>query len=125
MVTTVLIVLVAIIVSFYVWGFVWRSIARRTDSLDVPLAREETQQFVEAKFSRMMWKRVAGPGDLNWRRRIIGNQGPVLSMTLTSLPGGTRVEMWMSSCSTQGGVPVGTELVALRKRKLIGLLTAR
>lgn len=80
---------------------------------------DDVARVVDGSFSGLLWARVNGRGDLNYRRRIWGGEGAVLSCDISDHGDGTiGVDLWMSYATTQYGIPRGGEKVQWKKEAL-------
>ncbi|MBF6212797.1 hypothetical protein IU487_17350 [Nocardia puris] len=85
---------------------------------------------VRDHFGSVWWRAVDGPGDLNFQARgfglaSVGNDKPVLSVTVTQMDNGNvSVAVWMSSWSQRMGIAGCCDRVYLKRRKLIQKIDA-
>lgn len=85
---------------------------------------DETLVLCDSKFRGFFWKRVDGPGELNFQYRfnipVRGQQAPVVSVSVEPAADGrgSDVEVWMSSWTSMYGAANGAERVAFAKWSL-------
>lgn len=93
--------------------------AKKTDETIVKLSPGRAADLIEDSVGRILWARVDGEGDLNFKRR--SPHAPTLSAGLTDLGDGrTRVELAMTQWREQyGWLVYSGEHVWLLKRKIL------
>lgn len=107
-----------ILISIVVINVIATPLARRHIVLETSLSPDEVRAHIDRKFSKILWKRINGPGELNFRRRgpsFQGSRPPEYSIAFEKLPsGGSGVEMWMSAYTTRFGIVDGGPEIVLK-----------
>ncbi|MFC4245343.1 hypothetical protein ACFOYW_18395 [Gryllotalpicola reticulitermitis] len=117
----VIFVLLAIFVGTIVLVVTRANIAKQQRETVVTLSPARAKQVIDDAYSKLMWADVQGPGQINKRRKIPLNNGPVISIDVE--PTGdnrTHVTLWLSRWSTKNRVALvdgvtGSEKRAIRK----------
>lgn len=117
--------LITLVVVLFAVGFYFSSKAKVQVQIETDLPLDTAASMVDGAFGKMLWRRVDGPGTMNFQRRMARYPGPVMSIDLTPGPNGTTVEVWMSHWTNVYGMAVGGEFAYVQRRKVLKAFDAQ
>lgn len=117
---------VAGLVGAIVWEVWAGNEAKKDDETVVRMSPARVADLVDDNVGKVLWSRVDGEGDLNYKRRSVKGDGPTLSIAMEELGDGrTRVNVAMTRWRVTYGLVVHFGVSAWRlKRKLMKHLDA-
>jgi hypothetical protein len=115
----VLLLILFVILAMYITQFVFGVLARRQDETQSQLSPERIAHLAAEGFGSMLWKDEPGPGSINKRRRTLNGSGPLVSIDVEAISGGSSVSIWMSEWSSRGGIINFAGTAFFLKRKIL------
>lgn len=115
----ILVIIIFVILAMYITQFTFGVLARRQDETQSQLSPDRIAQLTAEGFGSMLWKDEQGPGSINKRRRTLNGSGPLISIDVEPVSGGSNVSVWMSEWSSRAGIINFAGTAFFQKRKIL------
>ncbi len=112
----IVLVVIVLLGAYAIWI---RSLATTQVTVRANADLGTVRNAVDGAFNKLIWERVSGPGDYNFRPR--GRKlPPILSVSITTEgQGACSVDLWPSSYATVFGIAMNHATLTWRKNRAV------